>query len=84
MLIFLFFILFQLILADDKPLALVKITDGTFTVNQFNMEIYDKYLPFDKSLELNISGKILYASSLGRYFEIIEKYEGYYNSRWVN
>ena len=84
MFILIFFILFQLIVSDETNLASLKITDGNYIAKQINCRIYDKYLPTDKSLDINISAKIIYASSLERFFNVIEKYDGYYNNRWVN
>lgn len=83
MFILLFFVLFQLILTKEKPLATLKITDNYYIIKQFEMEIYDKYMPSDKSININASGKVIYVSSIDRFLEIVDQYEGYYNSRWV-
>ena len=58
MFILLFFVLFQLILTKEKPLATLKITDNYYIIKQFEMEIYDKYMPSDKSININASGTI--------------------------
>ena len=83
MFILIFFVLFQLILNKEKPMATLKITDNYYIIKQIEMEIYDKYLPPDKSININVSGKVIYASSIDRFLEIVDQYEGYYNSRWV-
>jgi hypothetical protein len=83
MFIFLFFVLFPLILSKDKPLATLKITDGSYTLQQFQMEMYDKYLPQDNTIDINVSAKVVYVSSIYRLFYVINRYQGYYNSRWV-
>ena len=83
MFIFIFFVLFQLILSDETNLATLKIIDGDYIAKQIEASLYDKYLPDEKFIDLNISAKIIDASSLDRFFDIINKYEGYYNNRWV-
>lgn len=83
MLIFIFFIIFPLVLTDIS-LASVKITEGNFVMDEYEMKIYDHYLPKDKPIDISVSAKIIYLSSFERYLDIIDIYEGYYNDRWVN
>ncbi len=61
----------------------ITITEGTRFVDGFSLDLYNKHLPRNYSIRLEVMGKLAYINKFENLEKIIKKYEDVYNSKWV-